>query len=1125
MIGLKDFKFNDEDFNHEVENDSLSVFLYLQQLCLNKKVAFFLNKNSDIDELVYSIKSLNKNIVINEFPAFDCSFLSNLSPTIENKYKRVNSLYNINQKKNTILVGSIEAIIEKTVDKDFLRNKELSIKVGSKKTYNEILNYLNNNNYENVSYINNVGEYSKRGEIIDIFSPIENNPVRIFFDFDKVDKIKIFSLENQKTINECDEYKIYPPSEFFFTDENIQIFRQNFRKLKLTNKDEFYNSLSNNVILEGSDQFFPILNKNFMSILDYLEGYKIFFQHGYIETYKSLYEQKIDEYGVNSHFFKNDSSYLLNYPKFSEISQKNKITTLSHFNLTGYDNKFSIGVNFNKFENINEKFKFIINQKSKILIFTYDTEVNKLAIKRILDEFNKSFLIIDDLFTCELKATHIYLVKIRLNGSFEIKVKENIILFISHKDIFNKVVTQTKKITENVNLIKDFSQLHVGDLVVHIDHGIGRYNGLKKRNFGKIDNEFIEIIYQSDDKLFIPVQNLELISKYGESDNNVSLDKLGLSNWQKRKAIIKKKIKDIANDLVKVAAERKLRKGEVIEPNKFEYDRFSALFEFTETSDQLKTINQVETDLLSGKPMDRLICGDVGFGKTEIAMRAAFICLTAGYQVVMICPKVLLVNQHFLNFKKRFNDFNYKISKISRLESGKEKKIIKKDIENGSIDLLIATHAIFADDIRFLNLGLIIIDEEQSFGVEQKEKLKKFKPNCHILTLSATPIPRTLQSSIFKIKDISLIQTPPVNRLNIKTFLMLEDINQISRAISQELDRQGQVFYVSPRISDLDNIQKKLKKKLPKLNIGVIHGRLANSEVERVYENFYNKNIKVLLSTAMIESGLDLSNVNTIIIEKPNLFGLAQLYQLRGRVGRSSLQAYAYLIIENLNSLNDESLKKVKLISKIDKLGSGLSIASSDLSIRGAGNIIGSEQSGHIKEVGVELYYQMVQDTINEIKNESKQSEKWSPQINLGFSFNISNSYIKDSDERLSLYRQLSHINNVEKLEEIFDNLKDTYGNLPNNFKNLMYLMEIKIIAKELFIKKIDDTNYGFVIEFREDARMDINKLIKFAQINSKLIELKPKSKVILKSVSDKNEKINHLKEFLNYIQKNLLVS
>ena len=1125
MIGLKDYKFNDEDYNHEVENDSLPVFLYLQQLCLDKKVALFLNKNSDIDDLVYSIKSLDKNIIINEFPAFDCSFLSNLSPTIENKYKRINSLYNINQGKNIILVGSIEAIIEKTVDKDFLRNKELNIKVGSNKNYNDILNYLNNNNYENVSYINNIGEYSKRGEIIDIFSPIENNPVRIFFDFDKIDKIKIFSLENQKTINECDEYKVFPPSEFFFTDENIQIFRQNFRKLKLTNKNEFYNSLSNNVKIEGSEQFFPILNKNFMSILDYLKGYKIFFQQGYIETYKSLYDKKIDEYEPNSHFFKTDSSYLLNYQKFSEISQKNKVSTLSHLNLSSYDNKFSRGINFNKFKNINEKLKFIIEQKPKILIFTYDTEVNKLAIKRVLDEFNESFLIINDLFTCELKTNLIYLIKIKLDGSFEIKVKENSILFISHKNIFNKVVRQTKKITENVNLIKDFSQLHVGDLVVHIDHGIGRYNGLKKRDLGKIENEFIEIIYQSDDKLFIPVQNLELISKYGESENNLSLDKLGLSNWQKRKAIIKQKIKDIANDLVKVAAQRELRKGEVIEPNKLEYDRFSALFEFTETSDQLKTINQVETDLLSGKPMDRLICGDVGFGKTEIAMRAAFICLTAGYQVVMICPKVLLVNQHFLNFKKRFNDFNYKISKISRLETGKEKKIIKKEIENGSIDLLIATHAIFADDIRFLNLGLIIIDEEQSFGVEQKEKLKKFKPNCHILTLSATPIPRTLQSSIFKIKDISLIQTPPVNRLNIKTFLMLEDINQITRAISQELDREGQVFYVSPRISDLENIQKKLKKKLPKLNIGLIHGRLTNSEIERVYGNFYNKNIKVLLSTAMIESGLDLSNVNTIIIEKPNLFGLAQLYQLRGRVGRSSLQAYAYLIIDNLNSLNDESLKKVKLISKIDKLGSGLSIASSDLSIRGAGNIIGSEQSGHIKEVGVELYYQMVQDSINEIKNESKQSEKWSPQINLGFSFNISNSYIKDSDERLSLYRQLSHINNVEKLEEIFDNLNDTYGNLPNNFKNLMYLIEIKITAKELFIKKIDDTNYGFAIEFREDAKMDINKLVKFAEINSKFIELKPKSKVILKSVPDKYKKINHLKEFLNYIQKNLLVS
>ena len=367
--------------------------------------------------------------------------------------------------------------------------------------------------------------------------------------------------------------------------------------------------------------------------------------------------------------------------------------------------------------------------------------------------------------------------------------------------------------------------------------------------------------------------------------------------------------------------------------------------------------------------MDRLVCGDVGFGKTEIAMRAAFMCLSAGYQVVMICPKVLLVNQHFKTFSNRFKKFNYRISKISRFESNNEKKKIKEDLINGKINLLISTHAIFANDVSFQKLGLIIIDEEQSFGVEQKEKLKKFKPNCHILTLTATPIPRTLQSSIFKIKDISLIQTPPVNRLNIKTYLMIEDLLQIKKIITNETNRNGQVFYVAPRITDLDDIKKKILKTIPNIKLGCIHGKLKSSQIEKAYGNFFDKKIDVLLSTAMIESGLDLSNVNTIIIEKPQLFGLSQLYQLRGRVGRSSVQAFAYLIIKNIRVLSDDAIKKLKIISKIDKLGAGLSIASNDLSIRGAGNIIGSEQSGHIKEVGVELYYKMVQETVNELQN------------------------------------------------------------------------------------------------------------------------------------------------------------
>ena len=808
----------------------------------------------------------------------------------------------------------------------------------------------------------------KRGEIIDIFSPLNNFPVRIFFNFENIEKIKKISINTQETSIEIDKYEICPPSEFIFSDENITHFRKEFRELNISDKNDYYHSISEKNIIEGSEQFFPILNKSLSSLTDYLEDFELFFYDDYKTNFEKAYDTKLNEFGVNKEYFINNSNYLLNFESFNKSLKNFKLNFISDFNI--YSSKilnFSDQILLPKKKDDLSK---LINRKQQVIIFCFDSIINKIKFKNFTSSIGKSLKKINNLFKDKISFEYIYYLNLKIDQSFNIKLLNFDINFISDKDIFEKVTRKkTHNPTDNSLIIRDFSKLKIGDLIVHIDHGIGQYNGLKTRKINEIEYEFIEIIYHSNDKLFIPIQNLELISKYGESDDKVSLDKLGLSNWQKKKAKIKNKIKDIANDLIKVAAKRSLDRGEIIDFNSLEYEKFSSQFEFTETSDQIKTINQISNDLCSGKPMDRLVCGDVGFGKTEIAMRAAFMCLSAGYQVVMICPKVLLVNQHFKTFSNRFKKFNYRISKISRFESNNEKKKIKEDLINGKINLLISTHAIFANDVSFQKLGLIIIDEEQSFGVEQKEKLKKFKPNCHVLTLTATPIPRTLQSSIFKIKDISLIQTPPINRLNIKTYLMIEDLLQIKKIITNETNRNGQVFYVAPRITDLDDIKKKILNTIPDIKLGCIHGKLNSSQIEKAYSDFFDKKIDILLSTAMIESGLDLSNVNTIIIEKPQLFGLSQLYQLRGRVGRSSVQAFAYLIIKNIRNLSDDAVKKLKIISKIDKLGAGLSIASNDLSIRGAGNIIGSEQSGHIKEVGVELYYKMVQETVNELQN------------------------------------------------------------------------------------------------------------------------------------------------------------
>ena len=607
-----------------------------------------------------------------------------------------------------------------------------------------------------------------------------------------------------------------------------------------------------------------------------------------------------------------------------------------------------------------------------------------------------------------------------------------------------------------------------------------------------------------------------MISRYGFSDKKVQLDKLGLQNWQQKKALLKNKIKEIAQELINTAAQRKLTNSINLKPNFYEYDQFSSAFEFTETSDQVRAIKQIEHDLQSEKPMDRLICGDVGFGKTEIAMRASFLVLSSGFQVVVICPKVLLVNQHFETFVKRFKGFNYNIEKISRFESYSEKKIIKDKLKLGLIDLIIGTHAILSSDVSFKNLGLIIIDEEQSFGVEQKEKLKKLKPNANILTLSATPIPRTLQSSLLNLRDISLIKTPPVNRLNIKTYLMIGEERLLKKIIENELKRKGQIFFVTPRIQDVLELEKRFKKLFKNLNYSVIHSKLNSSTIDKVYNDFFSKKTDLLLSTAMIESGLDISNVNTIIINKPYLFGLSQLYQLRGRVGRSSTQAYAYLLLEKNIPLTDNRMHKLNLISKINKLGAGFSIAANDLDIRGSGNIIGAEQSGHIKEVGIELYYKMLNETISELKNEKKVDSDWSPSINLGFSFNIPDNYIVNLDIRMQIYRRISGIKEIQELREVIKNLEDRFGKFPNLFENLFKIIEIKILCKKLNIKRVDKSKFGYVMELRNDQTIYIDKLINIAKLNSEKIKLLPKSKVMYKSMSIESDKnLNEFKVFL----------
>ncbi|MEY3197165.1 MAG: transcription-repair-coupling factor, partial [Pseudomonadota bacterium] len=707
----------------------------------------------------------------------------------------------------------------------------------------------------------------------------------------------------------------------------------------------------------------------------------------------------------------------------------------------------------------------------------------------------------------EVKSS-INLLQLPLEKSFESQE----FLFIRQQDVIglkrpSSSSASSKKLK---NIIHELETLSEGELIVHSEHGIGQFMGIETIEVLSMRHDCMKIIYAGGDKLYIPVENLEAIKKYGFSD--VPLDKLGGVQWQKRKAKLKNRIGEVAEALIKVAAQRKLLRSVPIFKNE-EYEKFCAKFPYTETDDQLNAISDIENDLLEKHPMDRLICGDVGFGKTEVAMRAACLVATAHKQVAIVAPTTILVRQHYTSFIERFLGMNIRIAQISRLTPKSEISKIKEDLANGKIDIVIGTHGLFANDIRFNDLGMLIIDEEQQFGVLQKEKLKKLKASTHSLSLSATPIPRTLQMSMIGIRDLSLITTPPIDRLPIRTFVTPYDQTVVRDALLREHARGGATFYVCPRISDLDDIAKTLDKIVPGLKYVIAHGQMPAQDIDEIMGDFYDRKYDILLSTTIVGSGIDIPSVNTIIIHKAEMLGLSQLYQLRGRVGRGKIRGMAYLIIGNSKTITQHGLRRLEIMQGIDTLGAGFTIASYDADIRGYGNLVGDEQSGHIKEVGAELYHEMLEEAINKTENEELH-QVLIPNINIGVSVYIPEEYISDSDQRLSFYKRISHLE-LNEVGEFRDELIDRFGAIPEPTENLLYVVKIKSICKKLGISDLDVGPGGVLIKFiSSDSSRDavMNFMNKFPR-NTKL---RPDNKlVVLPKNSEKLDVLDILNKFL----------
>ena len=1123
--------FNKENILYNIP-DGVDCFAVFELLKHFNNTLVILRDDVRLERFSKSLKIIDNKINIIEFPAWDCLPFDKNSPNqkiIGRRVKALFNLLNLNNKK-TIVLTTVSSLVQKIPHADYIKKSSLKIEVGKSFILRDLTNFLESNGYIRTGTVREDSEYSIKGGIVDVFQPGETLPIRIDFFGNEIDSIKSFDPINQLSIDKLNIVNFYPGNEIILNDTSVDIFRRKYREIFGANgyDNSIYQLVSEYKRVNGIEQYLSLFHEKLTSIFNYLSDFSIILDKEFDAVLESKFEDINDFYNArkedingnekkynllpldNLYFSKGDIKNFFDQKviiKF-DSNQSDKID----LDITANINP---GVNFStlriKGENPIVELLSLLKIHKKIVIISNSiggirrisslikAQNGSVKLTEVLNPFN-----IDLDFSCAVYP---------LEKGFKLDDT----LFVTEEDLFGlRVGRPSSKIKKAENFLRDITSLTIGDLLVHVEHGIGKYDGLETVNSGNIERDCLKIIYSGNDRLYLPVENIELVSRYG-SGTNVNLDKLGSSHWQARKAIAKKRIKEIADELIKIAASRQTAKTKPLEFPSDEYNQFCSRFSFTPTEDQFCAIRDVENDLKSGKLMDRLICGDVGYGKTEIALRASFMTSMAGFQVALIAPTTLLVKQHVKNFKERFRGFPVKINELSRFIKPNQSAIVRNEIRTGETQIIIGTHSLLSKKIEFNNLSLLIIDEEQHFGVSQKEYLKSLRSSMHVLTLTATPIPRTLQMSLSGVRSMSLITTPPVDRLSIRTFVSNWDNVLIKEAIRRETHRGGLTFCVVPRIKDLDKMYKMITTLLPNIKIATAHGKMKVEEIDNSMMDFSEGKADLLLSTNIIESGLDIPSANTLIVYNSDKFGLSQLYQMRGRVGRGRVRAYAYLTTDENKLITSDARKRLEVMQTLDNLGAGFSLASYDMDIRGAGNLLGEEQSGHIKEVGIELYQSLLKNAIEiQTIGKSQDSFEWSPQIQIGISSKIPESYITDITVRLSIYRRIAFLKTEEEIDNIKFELLDRFGVLPVEVLTLLEIILIKQLCKLSNIFKIDVGNNGISLKFYKDTFSNPEKLLRYISHNANKLILKPdQSVVILKNLSNKKDRIKLVKEEL----------
>ncbi len=1075
-----------------------------------------------------------------EFPAWDCLPYDRASPALSVSARRLSALYRLQAKASgpQLFVTTVNAVLQRVLTPFRIRESVRAFRPGLEIGRDSLSALLQRQGYSRSDTVVDKGEYAVRGSIVDIFPSGLDHGLRLDFFGDELESLRSFDPQTQISTGTVDEHLLLPASEALLDEDSITRFRTRYREAfgAAATQDPLYEAVSESRRLAGMEHWLPLFEERMVTLFDYLEpadlllidagGLQVATDR--VSDIDDFSEQRGNAAGQAKGSYRpldRDALYLAQAEFDSALADApaHRIKPFAEPpGKTVLDFGFTSARDFaperargdNVYEAAASHFADVAKSGRKAIFAAY-SEGSRTRIASILGEAGTQLAVAESWqealgLTAKGKPATLILPVESGFANAELEL-------LTEQDVLGDRLVRRRKKKKNADaFLAELQALARGDLVVHVEHGIGKYLGLEPVNVGKSAHDCVMLEYRGGDKLFIPVENIDVLSRYGSSEDAVMLDRLGGEAWQRRRAKLKERILAIAGELMQVAAERALRKAPVFAAEKAGYNQFVDRFPWEETDDQDRAIADVLRDLESGRPMDRLVCGDVGFGKTEVALRAAFVAAMHGQQVAMIAPTTLLARQHFQNFSERFAGFPIKVGRLSRLVPAKEITATREGLASGDLDVVIGTHAILSKHTKFKDLGLVIVDEEQRFGVTHKEKLKQLRANVHMLTLTATPIPRTLQMAMTGLRELSTIQTPPVDRLAVRTYVSEWDDMVMREALMREHHRGGQSFIVVPRISDMEAISDWLHEHVPEVKVVSAHGQMGANEIEERMSAFYENKYDVLLSTTIIESGLDLPSANTIIIHRADIFGLAQLYQLRGRVGRAKLRAYAYLTYEKNTQLSEVAEKRLKVLGDLDTLGAGFQLASHDLDIRGAGNLLGDEQSGHIREVGFELYQSMLEDAILAAKAgaaglEAK-PESVSPQITVDAPIMIPEDYVPDLAVRMALYRRLNDATDKAEIEAMAAEMIDRFGPLPDATANLVRLIEIKHQAIAANIAKIDVGARGTLVAFHNDDFPDGPGLIAYVDRLGGTAKLRPDMKLVInRAWGDPKSRLNGL--------------